>query len=276
MTSRNSSLKKAVVLAAGRGTRMGSLTGDLPKPMIPVAGQPILERIVGALREAGIRQFLLVTGYRAEVIESHFGDGARWGVEISYFRQTVQDGTGRAVHLAREFAGNDSFLLACGDILVASSTYQRLAGQWASADWDAILTVKIGEDLKHGGLLVFDRDFFLQELAEKPNDAEIHALKRRFGDIKPWYNAAVYVFKPGIFDYTARLRTSPRGEYELTEALRQMAHDGLRLKGQVIEDLWIDVRDPAALEHANRLLGANHTPTGSLAANRNSCCDKQL
>ena len=87
---------KAVILAAGKGTRMGDLTEETPKPMLPVEGRPILEHILTGLRESGIQEFCLITGWKAEVIESHFGDGSAFGVQIHYVRQEVQDGTGKA------------------------------------------------------------------------------------------------------------------------------------------------------------------------------------
>ena len=71
---------KAVILAAGKGTRMGDLTEETPKPMLPVEGRPILEHILTGLRESGIQEFCLITGWKAEVIESRFGDGSAFGV----------------------------------------------------------------------------------------------------------------------------------------------------------------------------------------------------
>src|SRR5687768_16754502 len=96
---------KAVILAAGKGTRMKELTNELPKPMLRVHGQPILEHILNGLKSAGIREFFIVTGWRAEVIEDYFGDGAKWDLQIRYGRQLVQDGTGKAPELAKEFVG---------------------------------------------------------------------------------------------------------------------------------------------------------------------------
>ena len=255
MTSRNSPLTKAVLLAAGRGARMKGLTSDLPKPMIPVAGTPVLERILSGLTAAGIRQFLIVTGYKADVIRSHFGDGSRQGIAVTYAHQIVQDGTGRVVELAREFTGQDSFLLGYGDILVADTTYSAIQDQWTKKATDGILTVKLGEDLRKGAVAVFDREFNLCELVEKPGEAEIEKLRLQYGNFKPWYNAGIYVFTPRIFDYTARLQKSVRGEYELPDALRHMARDGLKLTGFVITDQWMDVRDSEALARADRQFG---------------------
>src|SRR5208282_5400633 len=99
---------KAVILAAGKGTRMGDLTANLPKPMVLVEGKPVLEHILVGLRdEAGIRDFFIVTGWCGHVIRGHFGDGGPWGVNISYGEQVVQDGTGKAPELAKEWIGPD-------------------------------------------------------------------------------------------------------------------------------------------------------------------------
>src|SRR5262245_61942331 len=113
-------IDKAVVLAAGRGTRMRELTAELPKPMIVVRGKPVLQHIVEGLRDGGIRDFLIIVGYRAEAVRDFFGDGSRYNVGIQYKTQTVQDGTGRVVELARDFVEHRPFILAYGDILVDS------------------------------------------------------------------------------------------------------------------------------------------------------------
>jgi NDP-sugar pyrophosphorylase family protein len=73
---------KAVLLAAGRGTRMRELTADLPKPMIEVRGKPVVQRTVEGLREAGVREFLIIVGYRADVVQNFFGDGSRYNIAI--------------------------------------------------------------------------------------------------------------------------------------------------------------------------------------------------
>src|SRR5688572_26986552 len=109
---------KAVILAAGRGTRMRDLTQEIPKPMLKVLDKPILQHIMEGLMSAGIRQFCIVTGFRAEVVEAYFQDGKKFGCEINYVRQVVQDGTGKAPEMAKDFVGNDPFLLTYGDILV--------------------------------------------------------------------------------------------------------------------------------------------------------------
>src|SRR5260221_9114123 len=96
---------KAVIWAGGKGRRMRAATPDRPKPMLQLHGKPILEHIIERLRQNGISEFFIVTGFRAEIVEEYFGTGERSGVSIRYGRQVVQDGTGKAPELAKAFVG---------------------------------------------------------------------------------------------------------------------------------------------------------------------------
>jgi NDP-sugar pyrophosphorylase family protein len=238
------SVTKAVILAAGRGTRMRELTDDLPKPMIPVHGRPILLHILEGLKAAGVTQFLLVVGYRENVVRAFFGDGTSFGVQVQYVTQVVQDGTGRVVELAREFAGSDPFVLSYGDILVDPANYKRLIQLGAA---EAVLSVKLNEDVSKGGAVFVNERFELTDLREKPRPGE---------PTSPWYNAGVYTFRPSIFEHTARLEKSPRGEYELTDAIRTLAQSGNVVQAFELQGDWADVRDPEVLAqlHQDRLL----------------------
>jgi NDP-sugar pyrophosphorylase family protein len=236
----SSLVTKAVLLAAGRGTRMRGLTEDLPKPMLPVRGKPILQHIVEGLRDAGVERILIVVGYRADVVQEFFGDGSQFGVRIEYTTQVVQDGTGRVVDLARDFAGEDPFLLSYGDILIAPENYRRLVDLGSA---EALVSVKHNPgEIAKGGAVFIDETFRMTDLREKPQPGE---------PTSPWYNAGVYCFRPSIFQHTARLEKSPRGEYELTDAIRtlgQVAHvQVIELTGD-----WADVRDPEVLAELNR------------------------
>lgn len=247
---------KAVILAAGKGTRMGGLTQDIPKPMLRVHGRPILEHILGGLVEAGIREVCIITGWRADVIESHFGDGSRFGVRMVYARQEVQDGTGRAPEYAKEFVGSDDFLLTYGDILVRPDTYARMIRRYREApDFAGVITVTLGEDVSKGGINIFDEAFCLRRLVEKPSAAQLEELEST-GLLRPgdpyYYNAGIYLFRPEIYQFTARLRPSPRGEYELTDAIADLVASGRRLAGLLIEGRWVDVRDPQVLASLER------------------------
>lgn len=231
---------KAVILAAGRGTRMRELTDELPKPMIPVRGRPILEHIVTGLVENGVTDVLIVVGYRKDVVMGHFGDGSDFGCRVQYVEQVVQDGTGRVVDLAKAFAGQDPFVLSYGDILVPPQSY----GPLVDADGiDAKLSVKHNVDVRKGGAVFVDSDGWVTDLIEKPAADE---------PTSPYYNAGIYTFAPCIFDYTARLQLSPRGEYELTDAIKDMARSGRKVKAVELTGDWADVRDPEVLAELNR------------------------
>jgi len=236
-------IEKAVLLAAGRGIRMRELTVELPKPMIEVRGKPVLQHIVEGLRDAGIREFFIIVGYRADAVQNFFGDGSRYKIAIQYATQVVQDGTGRVVDIARNFAGNSAFILSYGDILVDPQNYKSIVD--LPDDIEAIITVTRGEDVSKGGAVFVNEQMDLVDLREKPKPGQ---------SASPWYNAGLYAFRPSIFEFIARLEPSPRGEYELTDAIRDLAHCGSKVKVLELTGEWADVRDPEVLAKLNQLL----------------------
>jgi dTDP-glucose pyrophosphorylase len=239
-------IDKAVLLAAGRGTRMREMTADLPKPLLEVRGKPVLQYIVEGLREAGVGHFLIVVGYRADAVQNFFGDGSRYKIEIQYATQTVQDGTGRVIELAKNFVGLTPFVLGYGDILVAPENYKSVVD--LPEDIEALLSVTRGEDVTKGGAVFLNDQMDVVDLREKPKPGEATS---------PWYNAGLYAFRPNIFDFTAKLKPSPRGEYELTDAIRELAQSGKVRGGRAVKALkltgvWSDVRDPEILARLNQ------------------------
>jgi len=234
-------IDKAVVLAAGRGTRMRELTNELPKPMIKVRGKPVLQHILEGLRDAGIREFFIIVGYRADAVQNFLGDGSRYKIAIQYENQVVQDGTGRVVDLARNFAENSAFILSYGDILVNPQNYKSIVD--LPDDIEAIITVMRGEDVSKGGAVFLNERMELLDLREKSPPGKATS---------PWYNAGIYAFRPSIFEFTAKLQPSPRGEYELTDAIRDLAHSGKKVKALELTGEWADVRDPEILAQLNR------------------------
>lgn len=229
---------------------MRELTNALPKPMLKVQDKPILEHILDGLKGAGIREVFMVTGFQAETIENHFGSGERLGLRIEYGRQVVQDGTGKAPELARSFVGSDVFLLTYGDILVLPETYAQMIERFKEGSFAGVITVTGSEDVSKGGLNFFDDEFCLTRLVEKPTAAELAHMQKegllRAGQTV-WYNAGIYIFRPVIFEFTEKLEKSPRGEYELTDAVNRMAAAGHKIAGMQIAGRWVDVRDPEVL-----------------------------
>jgi dTDP-glucose pyrophosphorylase len=235
-------IDKAVLLAAGRGTRMRELTADLPKPMIKVRRKPILLHIVEGLQAAGIKDFLIIVGYHADAVRAYFGDGTCFGLQIKYAVQVIQDGTGRVVELAQDFAGQMPFILSYGDILVDPTNYKSIVN--LADDVEAIVSVKQNEDVSKGGAVFVNERMDVTDIREKPQPGEATS---------PWYNAGIYAFRPSIFEWTAKLKPSSRGEYELTDAVRALAQSGKKVKAFELSGEWADVRDPEILAQLNRL-----------------------
>jgi NDP-sugar pyrophosphorylase family protein len=233
-------ITRAVILAAGRGTRMRELTNEVPKPMVEVQGRPILQHILEGLASAGLEQALIVVGYRKEAIQDYFGDGHQVGLQVQYIEQVTQDGTGRVVGLAETYSDNQPFLLIYGDILVDRSVYQRLRDL---GEAEMLIAVKFLTDVSKGGAVYVDENFYLTDLREKQDAAGIET---------HWYNAGLYAFRSSIFPFIEKLERSPRGEYELTDAIRAMAKAGLKIKAIEIKGSWADVRDPEILQALNQ------------------------
>lgn len=232
---------KAVILAAGKGTRMGSLTSDIPKPMLTVGERPVLEWILRGLRDsANITNFCFVVGHQKERIVSYFGDGSSFGVSITFREQAVLDGTGRAPLMAQDWVANEPFLLSYGDILVNPDEYRRLL---AAGQDDGVVAVCPSQDIRFGGAVLLDEDGLVVDIVEKPQHPE------RFSN--SFYNAGIYVLHPRVFLFMAKLEKSARGEYELTDAVRALARSG-KVHSLVLEGNWADVRDPQILAELNR------------------------
>jgi UDP-N-acetylglucosamine diphosphorylase / glucose-1-phosphate thymidylyltransferase / UDP-N-acetylgalactosamine diphosphorylase / glucosamine-1-phosphate N-acetyltransferase / galactosamine-1-phosphate N-acetyltransferase len=222
-------MRKAVILAAGRGTRLGSLTDDLPKPMLPLKGKPMLEHLLDRLRAAGFSEAFLVTGYRAEVIEEHF---AAYPMRIETARQTEINGTARAALLARDFVQGEDFFLTYGDILCEPADY---AGMVARHTADGVIGCKWVDDPYQGAAVYAGDDGRVTRMIEKPpiGTSTTH-----------WNSAGLYCFNAAIFEEFARAPLSPRGEYEITTGIVQQLEQGQRLMLYGIAGAWRDVGRP--------------------------------
>jgi len=233
-------IDRAVILAAGRGTRMGAITETVPKPMLPVGGRPILEHILERLTTAGVSKFLIVVGYQREVIENHFHGSP---FDIQFVTQEPVNGTGSAALLAREFAADNPFLLTFGDILCSPDEYTRAIKSLA-ADTQCVLAVKAVDDPWQGAA-VYEESGRITRIIEKPPKGT---------SATQWNSAGFYGFRPVVFQYLADLKPTVRNEYELTSAVDAMLASGLQLKISPIEGEWRDVGRPEDLDAVNSTL----------------------
>lgn len=223
---------KALILAAGRGTRLSPLTDLRPKPMLPIQGVPMVERIMAAIYEqTGIADFVLVTGYRADVVRDHFGDGSAWGWHIEYALQESPLGVGHAVQCASAALREWPFLMTYGDIIVDPVNYAKIA-KTNSRNSKASVGINWVDDPYRGAAVYVNEDLRISHIQEKPprGTAKTH-----------WNNAGLFLFDPLILDYTARLTMSERGECELPDAITAMIADGNCVNAVPIEGRWRDV-----------------------------------
>ena len=152
----HSAFPTVAILAGGFGTRLGDLTRGLPKPMIPIGGRPYLERVIESFARCNLRDIVLLTGHRAEVIEEHFGDGARFGVRIAYSRETEPLGTGGAIREARALLG-ERFVMTYGDVL-RYFDYDRFVSEHDKPTLAVYLRREIGNaDVSGNRIIRFDK-----------------------------------------------------------------------------------------------------------------------
>lgn len=235
---------RAVVLAAGKGTRMKEITESTPKPMIEVAGRPILWHLLEKLSEAGVTEAAVIVGYKGRRVRDYFGDGDEVGLTISYFEQEVQDGTGHAADPARGFLESAPFFFTFGDILAPSEAYPEMMRDFERAPADLLMAARAVDNPGSYGILETEGDRVVR-IVEKPRPGETDSNLA---------NGGIFIADPVIFEYTDRLELSERGEYELTDAIRMMIEDGRDVRAFRL-DYWRDVGTPEDLEAAAREMG---------------------
>lgn len=235
-----------VILAAGKGTRLGELGENIPKTLLPVGNKTCLEHIILGMKDAGVRRVAVVIGHLGEMIAEKYGSGEALGVEITYLKQDLSIyGTARAVQLAEGLAAGEPVFVSYGDIIVEPSNYKNMVDLFtknkttvSSANWV--------EDPYLGAAVYFNQEGFLEKIIEKPPKGTSSS---------NWNNAGVYIFKPLIFDYLRKLEKSQRGEYELSEAVKQMIEDKVPVHVHQITGYWQDIGSLEDLARIRNVIG---------------------
>jgi mannose-1-phosphate guanylyltransferase len=181
---------KAMVLAAGLGTRLRPITYEMPKPMVPVLNRPVMEHIVRLLARHGFTETIANLHWFPELIEAHFGDGSAFGVELSYSREERLLGTSGGVRNAAEFLG-DSFLVISGDALT-DVDLAAMRDFHESHDGIATLATKRVQDTSQFGVTITGADGRIQGFQEKPEPAEA---------LSDLANCGIYMFRSEVFDF---------------------------------------------------------------------------
>lgn len=230
---------KAVVPLAGKGTRLRPHTHVVPKPLLRVAGKPVLDYLLDDLREIGVVEVVLIVGHLQEAIRSHM---ARRHPDIRphYVVQEVQDGTAGAVALARPWA-DDELLIVLADAVfeVELGLVRTLPARKAGAIW-----VKEVEDWQRYGVVVADEAGDLARIVEKPREPV-----SRMANIGLYYIRDHALLFEGI-DHVLASPPGPSGEYYLTDAFQYMVDQGAKLAAAPVEG-WHDAGKPETLLATN-------------------------
>jgi len=221
---------KCVILAAGEGKRMHPLTFTRPKVMLPLGNKPILEWNLQNAKRAGLQDFIIIVGYKSNMVREYFKDGKKWGVNITYLNQGKPLGTAHALGLLRNFV--DDFLVLSGDTIFGKQDIQRMMKhKWAMGTFDV-------EDPGSYGVVKL-RKGKIAHIYEKMKQPSSNCI-----------NAGIYRLNKEIFGYIKKTQLSPRGEYEITDSLNLFIekHSLAAIK----MEKWRDVKYPWELLDANR------------------------
>jgi len=225
---------KAVILAAGEGTRMRPLTRNRPKVMLPFGNRPILQHVIEQAIVAGIDEFVLVVGYRGETIVDYFGDGSKFGISIEYVMQEERLGTAHAIGTASSVI-NERFIVMNGDVMFSSGQMKELLKR----DEVVVMTAIEVDDPSQFGVLEVEEGCVVG-IHEKTKNPPTNLV-----------NAGIYVFEPDVFRVIERTPLSTRNEYEITRTIQDMINDGIHVGYQVMTEKWLDIGRPWDLLDAN-------------------------
>lgn len=219
-------ITKAIIPAAGKGTRLLPLTKAIPKELVPLGRKPVLEHVVDETLACGITDILFVISAEKTAIREHFGDGVA-GARFTYAMQKEQKGLADAIYCGREFAGDEPFAVALGDSIIDTPQtllpFRRVLDTYANtgamgvviAQWTPRAEVGRYGIVRPKGIIA--PSFEIDMLVEKPSPEDAPS---------EYALAGRYAFSPAIFDYIERTTRGAGGEYQITDSIDLMLHDG--------------------------------------------------
>lgn len=245
----------AVLLVGGQGTRLRPLTATTPKPMLPTAGVPFLTHLLARARDAGVDHAILSTSYKPEVFEGYFGDGAAFGLKITYVTEVEPLGTGGGIRNVADQLRGEDFLVFNGDVL-AGVDLRALVARHVEGEADVTLHLTEVEDPRAFGMVPLDADGRVTAFLEKPQRPEDIVTNR--------INAGCYVFAPSVLDRIEYGRVVSV-ERDVFPAL--LAEDA-RVLGFVDSGYWLDLGTPAAFVQGSVDLVLGRVESSAVPAGR--------
>jgi glucose-1-phosphate thymidylyltransferase len=232
---------KAIIPCAGRGKRLRPLTFTNSKPLIPIANKPLVHYAIEKLRDVGITEIGIIVGENTRDMEDVINDGSELGVHITYIHQENPLGIAHTIMVAKDFLGDSPFVMYLGDNLMQESLDQAVQ-QFKSNGSNAMLFLCPTDKPQLYGIAVVEDDRIVR-LIEKPQD--------------PPSNLAcigIYLFDSTIHSITDNMQPSPRGEYEITDAIQGLLDNGGHIEHHILNGWWIDAGNPDDMIEANRLV----------------------
>ncbi len=228
---------QAIVLAAGAGTRMGSLTRDKPKALVKLGAKPLLEHVIESLERAGVTETVIVTGKFGNQTENFFGNRFK-KMKLVYAKQQKPLGTANALESTKTLAQNE-FLMGHCDVIPPSNVWKNLM---KTKGFDCVMTLRKEEQPEKFGVVVTDGGL-AADIIEKPENPPSNLV-----------NAGCYKFSNKVFDAISKIKPSPRGELELTDAIKLLMKQ--KKAGFLLEKkkIW-DIGNPEELADAAEAIG---------------------
>jgi len=232
---------KGLILSGGKGTRLYPLTYTSAKQLIPVANKPVLFRVIETLRDAGVSDIGVVVGDTAPDIKNAVGNGARWGVKITYIPQDAPLGLAHAVKISHDFIGDDRFVMFLGDNVIQGGLAPLLR-EFASSDYNCQIVLTPVAEPQNYGVAQLDNGRIVR-LIEKPQD--------------PPSNLAlvgIYMFDSNVFEAVNAIKPSWRNELEITDAIQYLVEKGYHVYPYIHTGWWIDTGKQKDMLAANSLV----------------------
>ncbi len=233
---------KGLILSGGKGTRLRPLTYTGAKQLVPVANKPVLFYAIEDLVEAGITDIGIVVGDTRDQIQAAVGDGSRFGARVTYIVQEAPLGIAHGVKIARDFLGEERFVLFLGDNFIRDGIVSLVESFRGNAADCQILLIKVPNPQQYG-VAQLAPDGSVVRLVEKPKEF-----------VSDLALVGIYMFDSHIFEAIARIRPSWRGELEITEAIQTLIDLGYKVSPQILSGWWIDTGKMEDMLEANRLV----------------------
>lgn len=232
---------KALILAGGTGSRLRPITYSMAKQLVPVANKPVIEYGIEAIAAAGVKDFGIIVGDTGPAVEAAVGDGSRWGVKITFIPQPAPLGLAHAVLTAKDFLGDDDFVMYLGDNLIKSSVNRLVEEFNSNRPAATILLTQVPNPSDFG-------------VAELSNDQVVSLEEKPANPKSNLALVGVYLFDKRIHDVISVLKPSARGEYEITDAIQMLIDRKLEVRSHIVEGWWKDTGTVDAMLEANRLI----------------------